>query len=560
MRDVGTAADEAAPKGSGFFSGMAQVAGGFLAANVIGNIAGQLKSFVSDGIADAQKSRELLAATENIIKNTGRSGEISAQQVADLASSLSDAAGKSLFGDDQIQGAENVILKFKELKVPITDVTKLSLDMAQTLGADPAAAADTLGRALQKPEDAAAKLAKMGIVLTDQQKEMIKTMVAAGDTAGAQAYLMEQLNGTFAGSAQSAAESAGGMVQFKARIGEAGESVGAALLPVLNMLAGVLNDYVAPALETGIPIAIDAVKAAIASVAPVFDYLAQLFSGAGEQSNEFSGILADLGAMWGLVADIIALNVQLVTDVVIPAFKEIAGFLQAHSAEIGAVLSAAWTIIKTIITVALAVIKGVITVVMDVIKGDWSGAWEAIKTMCATIVEGMIAILTADLEILKTVFGGAIQWINDAWQALPGQLANVGAAIVQSIKDGIEGEWNKLVSWFNDKLQELKDKLPFSEPKDASSPLAGLSRAGAGIVTQIQAGIRDADPLAVGAPLIGGARGTVAAPSSSASGGGGQTVHIVLDAGEFKKLFKITIEEALTSSGNKSLSRMRTGN
>src|SRR5688572_30024317 len=94
------------------------------------------------GVGDAQEARQLLAATENIIKNTGGAAGVSAQQVTDLASSLSDAAGKSLFGDDQIQGATNVLLKYKELKGLIPGVTQLSVDMAQSLGTDPAAAAE----------------------------------------------------------------------------------------------------------------------------------------------------------------------------------------------------------------------------------------------------------------------------------------------------------------------------------------------------------------------------------------------------------------------------------
>ena len=73
-----------------------------------------------------------MAETETIIRNTGGAAGVTAQQVADMASAMSDAAGKSTFGDDQIQAAQNVILKYKELKVPLQDVTQLSIDMATT--------------------------------------------------------------------------------------------------------------------------------------------------------------------------------------------------------------------------------------------------------------------------------------------------------------------------------------------------------------------------------------------------------------------------------------------
>jgi phage-related protein len=373
-------------------------------------------------------------------------------------------------------------------------------------------------------------------------------------------------------------------------MGEMAETLGTALLPVFDALADVLNDYVAPALETGIPIAIDAVKAALAGLAPVFGFIQGLFSGAGEQSEQFSGILADLGEMWSLVSDIIVLEAQAIWDVVVPIFTAIMEFLGAHSKEINAILGAAWTIIKTSITVTLGVIKGVITAVLAVIKGDWAGAWEAVKGIFSTVWEGIKTILGAALTIIKAelsiawdVIKGAVSsaWegiknaVSSAWDgiksavtskigeikelllALPAQLVNVGASIVQSIWDGMRSKWDELVAWFSDKLQKLKDQLPFSEPKDSSSPLAGLSKAGASIVGQIQSGIEGADPLRLGglaqSTLRGGASSTSGALSTT-------TVRIVFDAGELKKMIKATIEDTLTASGTQSLSRIRTGN
>jgi hypothetical protein len=89
----------------------------------------------TDGIAAAQDTAKLMAQTENIIKNTGGAAGVSAQQVADLATSLSDAAGKSLFGDDQIQQSENLLLTFGEIKGATFDTaTALTVDLAAALG------------------------------------------------------------------------------------------------------------------------------------------------------------------------------------------------------------------------------------------------------------------------------------------------------------------------------------------------------------------------------------------------------------------------------------------
>jgi hypothetical protein len=204
---------------------------------------------LAGGVADAQASRALMAETEQLIINTGNAAGVTAQEVADLASSMSDAAGMSLFGDDQIQAAENMILKFKDLQVPIKDVTQLAIDMAQTLGTAPADAAKKLGLALQDPFNAAADLQKQGVMLTDTQLAVLASMEATGDAAGAQAVLVDALNATYAGQAQAAADAAGGMVQFKAGMGEAFETLGSKLLPLLDRLGAWLSS---PAVQAAI--------------------------------------------------------------------------------------------------------------------------------------------------------------------------------------------------------------------------------------------------------------------------------------------------------------------
>jgi phage-related minor tail protein len=166
----------------GAMGNVGMIAGGAALAGVAA-----LGAAIVSGAQDAQASRALMAETTEIIKNTGDAAGVSAQDVADLASSLSDAAGASLFGDDQIQGAENVLLRFKDLQIDMDSLTQTAVDMAQTLGTAPADAAQKLGLALQDPFNAEAKLAKQGILLNEQQAEMLYAFKDAGDEAGAHA-------------------------------------------------------------------------------------------------------------------------------------------------------------------------------------------------------------------------------------------------------------------------------------------------------------------------------------------------------------------------------------
>lgn len=604
IKGVGDAADEAKGQGTGFFGGMLQAAGGFLAANVIGQISGQITGFVGDSISSAREARQLMAQTEQVIKTTGGAAGMSAEQVADLASSLSAAAGKSLFGDDQIQGAENVLLKYRELKGLVPGVTQLAIDMAQRLGTDPAAAADTLGRALQKPFEAEAKLAKQGIVLTDQQKAMLETMKAAGDTAGAQKFLIDELNKTYGGSAQAAADADGGMAQFKDRLGEAGETLATALLPVLDALVGLLNDYVMPVVEELAANAVPFLTDAFAKIQPILQVVIDAFGQAGGAGDllgvqvtalgkvwealapvvdavvkvigqvvtvvfgDIQAFLAENGddiqatidEVWSAIGEIVGLAVELIKATIIPAFEAVAKFLGDHSEEIQAVLKAAWTIIKATIDTALTLIKGILKAALQIIHGDWEGAWTTIREMFSRIWQNIKTILSAEVDAAKAILSmawdaikGTVQsaWdgikntISGAWEdiksgvaqkigdlkdtirRLPEGLADVGRAVVNAIWDGIKAKWDDLVDWFKRKLQELRDQLPFSEPKDANSPMRGLGKAGEALVTNIQRGIEGAAPLSVDAPLIGTTRtGALAGAGAQgrAGGRGGEAV------------------------------------
>ena len=194
------------------------------------------------GVGDAREAARIFAQTEAVITSTGQAAGVTAQQVTDYAASLSAASGQSLFGDSQIQESTNLLLTFTEIKGKTLEAaTAISVDMAQAMGGAPKDAAIQLGKALNDPVAGITALSRVGVSFTDQQKEQIKTMQEAGNTAGAQAIILAELNKEFGGSAKAAADADGGMARFKDVIGETFESVGGKLLPVLNRFAEWLN-------------------------------------------------------------------------------------------------------------------------------------------------------------------------------------------------------------------------------------------------------------------------------------------------------------------------------
>lgn len=209
-----------------------------------------VSGFFSDGFADARGAAQLMAQTEAVILSTGGAAGKSTAEIADYASSLSDAAGASLFGDDQIQAAQNYLLTFTNVKGAILDgATQIATDMAQALGTEPQAQALALGKALNDPVAGISALTRVGVTFTDQQKEQIRAMMEAGDVAGAQSVILAELNKEFGGSAQAAATAAGPWAKLKGQWGEIGESVSAQLLPAIDSIGTALSN---PAVQSGI--------------------------------------------------------------------------------------------------------------------------------------------------------------------------------------------------------------------------------------------------------------------------------------------------------------------
>ena len=116
---------------------------------------------------------------------------------------------------------------------------------------------------------------------------------------------------------------------------------------------------------------------------------------------------------------------------------------------------------------------------LQLLTGDFEGAGETLR-----------GIVTRWSTTLRSIFGEMIDGILALWRAV--DWAGIGRAIVEGIWAGLRAAWGGLQSWFADRLQEWRNMLPFSEPKDPASPLRGLAKAGTAIVQQVRTGIERA--------------------------------------------------------------------
>ena len=492
------------------------------------------------GVNDAREANMIMAQTEATIKATGGAAGVTAQHVADYAASLSAASGKSLFGDSQIQESSNLLLTFKNIKGATLDAaTAMTTDLAQALGGAPADQAMMLGKALDNPIKGISALGKAGLTFSEEQKTMIASMQASGDMAGAQAIILQELNSQVGGSAQAAAIADGGWAQLKDRMGEAGETVGAAVLPILGLLVGVLLDTVMPAFEavtatiatvitsfqaggensavlgtavqalgvmwqwllTAIQPVVDAIYAVVIAV---FGQLQTFIAAHGAEISAF------MTEAWNQIMAIVKTGIELYNAIVPPILTAIAGFINSHGKEIQAIFTAVWDTVKALITAALAIIQGVLKTALQLIQGDWSGAWETVKSTVSTVWDSIKTVISSAWDVIVTLFGGF------ASQALD-MGANIINGIVQGVKDGVGALTSAITGAARDALAAAKSALGISSPSRVFADVVGAM-----IPAGIAQGIVDnMGPLHTVMNDLSGLASSVRMPGLPGLGGGG---------------------------------------
>lgn len=253
---VGGLEKTAKSAGSGF-DVLGEIATGALrrigeaAINAVGSGLSMIGNVIGDSIKEATEFQNVFAQTQAVVESTGMAAGFTAEEMAGLASDLSAASGMSLFSDDAILGATNVLATFKEIKgVQFEDATSAILDMSQAMGMDLQSATVQVGKALNDPIGGISALSRVGVQFTEDQKAMIEEMVAMGDVAGAQELILGELNSQFGGSAAAAVNTyAGQMKVLEEQFNDVKQGIGEALLPILQELGRFAVAYVVPAVQ-----------------------------------------------------------------------------------------------------------------------------------------------------------------------------------------------------------------------------------------------------------------------------------------------------------------------
>jgi len=391
-------------KGIGHAAG-AILKGGLLAATggataLAGGLAYSIKQAM-----DAQKIQAQLAA---VLKSTGGAAGVTADMANDLANSLS---GVTTFEDDAILSGENMLLTFTNIgKDVFPAATQAMLDMSTATGQDLVSSSVQLGKALNDPIAGISALSRVGVTFTEDQKKMIEKMVEAGDVAGAQTVILEELGKEFGGSAKAAGETFGGQLTIvKNSLGNVAEEIGGALLPALS---GFVTTAVLPFVQTygpqlaawfgqNLPVAIAFLSnffntVLLPAITTIWTFL----------STQLIPFLRDQVFPWLQVNIPIAIQTlsNFWNTILLPALQTIWGFISG-------------TLLPLLINQVFPWLKEHIPEAISVLAGFWNNTLlPAIKTIWGFISGTLIPLFVNDVyPWLQEKIPAAISTLSDFW-------------------------------------------------------------------------------------------------------------------------------------------------
>ena len=171
-------------------------------------------AFVAKAVIDFSKAcvnayrehNQAVSVLNSTLEATGATAWTTSAELQNMAKELQKVTN---YTADSINTMQSVLLGFKNIKGDtFEEATKAILDMATVMKMDLSSAAQSIGKALDDPIHGMDSLKKQGFNFSESQKKVIQSLLDTGDAAGAQKIILDELNGTFGGAAEAAADSA----------------------------------------------------------------------------------------------------------------------------------------------------------------------------------------------------------------------------------------------------------------------------------------------------------------------------------------------------------------
>lgn len=194
------AAAAASTARSAMVSNMAKMAAGLVGFGSVMALAAGAVAFVKGGIDETRQWAEATNQLNAALENTGGVSGMTVGQMQGLAVQIQNT---TKFTDDQTAAAEAMMLTYTRVTSAVFPrAIELSADLATRMGTDLSGAAQTVGKALQDPEEGLGALNRQLRLFDNATEQQIKNMMRSGDVIQAQNAILAALESRVGGAGE----------------------------------------------------------------------------------------------------------------------------------------------------------------------------------------------------------------------------------------------------------------------------------------------------------------------------------------------------------------------
>ena len=411
------------------------------AAGLAGVAAAGVK-FANMAAEDAANAAKMAKALENV---TGATDE----QVAAVEDWIT-AQGKALgVSDDELRPAIQTLAQATGDLGQAQRDAALAMDIAAASGSDTETAAKAIAKAYDGSYGSLKKLVPGIDDAALASKDFGKIMESTGKIVGGQA-------------ADAAETAAGQQKRLSLSLAETGESIGAALLPVLEKLLPILQKIASFISDnTGLVVGLGAAFAAIAATIVVVN-AAMTAYGVVMAVVEANQKRAAAG-QWALNAAFLANPVVLI----------VAGIVALIAALVIAYKKS--ETFRRIVDAAFAAVKTAVLAFVDAVKAVFSWLarnWKTIVVILVGPIAIAVALIVKHWDKIKAGAAKVLSWLRTTWSKVSDLLTEpfrIWWSVVSGIIDKIKGAIQNVLDLIGRiKLPSLPDLNPFSRAAPAS--------------------------------------------------------------------------------------------
>lgn len=339
------------------------------------------------------------------------------------------AQGKALgVADDDLRPA------LEKLVVATGDVGKAQklASLAMDVSAGTGMSLEMVSKSLAKAQNGQVSgLTRLGISTKDAEGKAISFTEA-----------QRRLAKVHKGQAKDSANTLQGKInRLKLTLSEAGETIGAKLIPLVTKMADWFLNKALPAITkfgNGLAMAWEVIKSGEDVAAGLGETLDFALGNTGKYVGPITKMASAIQAVFANLKGGVGGNLEGIKQIFRDAVSIITILWDKFGSNIVQYLKSTFENLKMILSGAFEVIKGIFKTVSALLKGDWSGAWEGIKMILRGAVTVLVGMVRQLFNLVRFAFKNAGVVLKAAmgaiWSGIKSMVASGAAGVVNAVK------------------------------------------------------------------------------------------------------------------------------